>query len=66
ADHGHTAIVTALIAAGANINATTKSGRTALMWATKNDYTDTVAVLMAAGANRKTQREPILTIRLQC
>ncbi len=48
---GTTAAVKALIAAGANVNATTDSGFTALHWAARNGHANVVKVLMAAGAD---------------
>ena len=51
AEGGHTAAVEALLRLGANPNATTKSGRTALMNAAVSGQAECVRLLLAAGAD---------------
>jgi ankyrin repeat protein len=41
-------LVKLLLQAGANVNATTKSKRSALMWAAEQGHADIVEVLLAA------------------
>jgi len=51
--HKHqVAAVTALLDAGANVNATSRNGTTALMMAAGYGYTDVVELLLARGADR--------------
>ena len=47
---GHTEIVNALLAAGADVSATNNFGRTPLMLASIDGHTETVNTLLAAGA----------------
>jgi ankyrin repeat protein len=51
ANFGHTAVVEALIAAGADLNAVDQNGSTALIMAAEGGHTDSVRVLLAAGAD---------------
>lgn len=51
---GDTTAVTALIAAGANVNAASQYGNTALIWAARNGHTAAVTDLIAAGAHVNT------------
>ncbi len=48
--HGHTAIVEALLAAGAKVNAKNNDGKTALSIAAEKGHTDIVELLKKAGA----------------
>lgn len=48
---GHTAVVAALINAGANVDAVNKDGSTALMLAAANGHADAVQILIDAGAH---------------
>ena len=51
ASEGHSSVVTALITAGAVIDATTPRGETALMMGSFNGQTDAVGLLLGAGAD---------------
>ena len=50
-DHGYDAVVQALLAKGANINAKTNLGATPLMAAAFDGHRDVVQALLAKGAN---------------
>ena len=50
AQNGHLEIVQALLAAGAEVNAKTDKGLTALIEAIEKGHTETVQALLAAGA----------------
>ncbi len=50
--NGHTEIVKALIAAGADVNAVSKDGYTAFKKASKKGHTEIVNALIAAGAKK--------------
>ena len=51
AREGYTGIAGQLVAAGADVDATTRKGFTALHWAAAKGYTPIVTALLAAGAN---------------
>ena len=51
ARYGHLWVVAALIAPGANVNAVSNNGLTALMDAARYGHLEIVAALIAAGAN---------------
>ena len=53
--NNYTDVVLYLISEGANIDLTGNTKRTTLMWATRWGHHDIVRILLAAGANTKTQ-----------
>lgn len=57
ASYGHTEAVKALIAAGADVNAKTNDGKTALMKAASRQDIETVKILIAAGADVNVKTE---------
>ncbi|XP_017282138.1 ankyrin repeat and KH domain-containing protein 1 isoform X3 [Kryptolebias marmoratus] len=57
AQEGHLDLVKYLLAAGANVHATTATGDTALTYACENGHTDVADVLLQAGANLEHESE---------
>lgn len=57
AANGHQEIVTFLLDCGAEINATTDNGTTALMMAVRGNHYETVKLLLARGANLQISNE---------
>ncbi|RMB96875.1 hypothetical protein DUI87_26944 [Hirundo rustica rustica] len=57
AQEGHLELVKYLLAAGANVHATTATGDTALTYACENGHTDVADVLLQAGADLSKSRE---------
>lgn len=53
--HNHSAVVSALIAAGANIDARDEEGRSALLFAAHKGLVDIVQMLLAKGADPNTK-----------
>ncbi|XP_063784310.1 ankyrin repeat and KH domain-containing protein 1 isoform X2 [Pseudophryne corroboree] len=57
AQEGHLELVKYLLAAGANVHATTATGDTALTYACENGHTDVAEVLLQAGADLEHESE---------
>lgn len=57
ATNGYHEIVTFLLDSGANVNATTDNGTTALMMAVRGNHYETVKLLLARGANLQASNE---------
>uniref|UniRef100_A0A8C3QSS1 K Homology domain-containing protein n=1 Tax=Cyanoderma ruficeps TaxID=181631 RepID=A0A8C3QSS1_9PASS len=57
AQEGHLELVKYLLAAGANVHATTATGDTALTYACENGHTDVADVLLQAGADLEKQED---------
>uniref|UniRef100_A0A8B9ZZV6 K Homology domain-containing protein n=1 Tax=Anas zonorhyncha TaxID=75864 RepID=A0A8B9ZZV6_9AVES len=62
AQEGHLELVKYLLAAGANVHATTATGDTALTYACENGHTDVADVLLQAGADLDKQEDLKKTI----
>ncbi|XP_068024180.1 ankyrin repeat and KH domain-containing protein 1 isoform X7 [Melanerpes formicivorus] len=62
AQEGHLELVKYLLAAGANVHATTATGDTALTYACENGHTDVADVLLQAGADLDKQEDRTKTV----
>ena len=56
-EYGNIEVVNALLAAGANVNARSERGDTALKLATKNHKSDTVQILQSAVTGGKKRQD---------